>query len=634
MAEYSRETNRIESLTGSNYQSWKYNIKLVLMDRGLWGYVSGDEIAPIATEEDKKEKEIKEYRLKCEKAYSVIALNILKNLQIHISSTTSPKTAWETLEKQFQFVSITEIVHLNRAFYAATMEEGSDLMAHLTKMTTLAERLRELKEDISSKKFATAVLGSLPESYDIFLSSLNARNADDMDWDGIRPLLVEEFMKRKRKEDEKRNEEALFVKRNFQGPSNPKGFSNFHGPSDNFQGSSHSDFRKQNFPEGRWQNGGRGGKRGGGGYDHFQAKGRMLCYKCDEPGHKARFCPKNKGKVTFKEEGYYVSSAVDEENGSRRDTKRRRISQDDGDFLENAVALTSSNDCNESSTEDEWYIDSAASSHMTHNKNNIIEYEDYNESSKQGTNVFLGDNTLIPAEGEGKVQLLTSDGDSGENCLALDKVLHVPQLAKNLLSVPALTQTGAKVLFDKEKCLVIKDDEVHTIGRVKDGKLYKVNSPAICNEFANVSKEEHLPHLTRELWHCRLGHLNHKYVNDLDKKNLVNGLNLPFADENKTNDCEACILGKMQRVSCPKDSQNRAANCFEIIHTDLCGPMQVDSVGGSRYLLSFTDDYSRYVTVYFLKRKSEVLQKFKEYVNLIKNRTGSQIRKLNTYLEL
>ena len=127
-------------------------MKLVLMDRGLWGYVTGDEPAPTATENDKKEKEIKEYRLKCEKTYSLIALNVQKNIQVHISNTTSPKTAWETLEKQFQFVSITEIVRLSRAFYAATMEEGSDIMAHITKMTTLAERLRELKEDISSKK--------------------------------------------------------------------------------------------------------------------------------------------------------------------------------------------------------------------------------------------------------------------------------------------------------------------------------------------------------------------------------------------------------------------------------------------------------------------------------------------------
>ena len=68
-----RELTRIEPLNGSNYQSWRYNVKLVLMDKGLWSFVQGTEEKPIATETDKKETKIKEYLLKSEKAYSTIA---------------------------------------------------------------------------------------------------------------------------------------------------------------------------------------------------------------------------------------------------------------------------------------------------------------------------------------------------------------------------------------------------------------------------------------------------------------------------------------------------------------------------------------------------------------------------------
>ena len=85
------------------------------------------------------------------------------SLQVHILSTTNPKTAWEVLQKHFEFVSITQVVRLNRKFYAASIE-GADLMQHITMMTSLAEQLRELEEEISSRKFATAILGSLPES--------------------------------------------------------------------------------------------------------------------------------------------------------------------------------------------------------------------------------------------------------------------------------------------------------------------------------------------------------------------------------------------------------------------------------------------------------------------------------------
>ena len=75
-----------------------------------------------------------------------------------------------------------------------------------------------MNEEISSKNFATVVLGSLPESYDNFLTSLNARNADDLDWENGKGLLIEEYMKRAEKnEKEQLTDNALFVNsgRNF-----------------------------------------------------------------------------------------------------------------------------------------------------------------------------------------------------------------------------------------------------------------------------------------------------------------------------------------------------------------------------------------------------------------------------------
>ena len=95
----------------------------------------------------------------------MIALSVNTRLQVHISATTDPREAWEILKQQFEFVSITQIVRLNRKFYAASMPEGANLMEHVTTMTSLAEQLREMKEDISSKKFATAVFLSLTKDF-------------------------------------------------------------------------------------------------------------------------------------------------------------------------------------------------------------------------------------------------------------------------------------------------------------------------------------------------------------------------------------------------------------------------------------------------------------------------------------
>ena len=177
MADSSEHSNRheeIEKLNGTNYQSWKYNVKLVLMSRGLFSIVDGTEKAPDIKEEDvDKPDSIKakqEWRRRSDRAYTTIALSVAKSIQVHVSATTDAREAWEILRKQFEVVSVSQIVRLFRRFYAAEMTEEDDLQTFITKMTTLAQQLREMKEDVSSKKFATVILGSLPASFTKTLS--------------------------------------------------------------------------------------------------------------------------------------------------------------------------------------------------------------------------------------------------------------------------------------------------------------------------------------------------------------------------------------------------------------------------------------------------------------------------------
>ena len=101
-------------------------MKFVLMEYGLWGFPQeGQEVAP-------QESALATVRAayRSDKAYSMIALNVEKDLQVHISSGTDPHKAWKILQKQSKFVSITQIVRLNRTFYTDT-KEGSGLMKHL-----------------------------------------------------------------------------------------------------------------------------------------------------------------------------------------------------------------------------------------------------------------------------------------------------------------------------------------------------------------------------------------------------------------------------------------------------------------------------------------------------------------------
>ena len=75
------------------------------------------------------------------------------------------------------------------------MKEDGDIMEHITYMTRLAEQLRDMKEEISDQKFTTVVLGSLPESYENFITSLNAQKVEDLKWENVKSLLIEEYVK-------------------------------------------------------------------------------------------------------------------------------------------------------------------------------------------------------------------------------------------------------------------------------------------------------------------------------------------------------------------------------------------------------------------------------------------------------
>ena len=94
--------------------------------------------------------------------------------------------------------------------------------------------------------------------------------------------------------------------------------------------------------------------------------------------------------------------------------------------------------------------------------------------------------------------------------------------------------------------------------------------------------------------------------------------------------CEGCILGKQHRENFPSGKSIREKAPFEIIHSDLCGPMQKTSVSGSNYMLTFIDDFTRKVWAYFLKYKSEVFQKFFHFKALVEKQSGFHIKFLRT----
>jgi len=77
--------------------------------------------------------------------------------------------------------------------------------------------------------------------------------------------------------------------------------------------------------------------------------------------------------------------------------------------------------------------------------------------------------------------------------------------------------------------------------------------------------------------------------------------------------CEVCTRGKFIKTW-NKKPDARAKAALELVHTDLAGPIDPESRDGYRFALSFTDDYSSAVFVYFLKHKSDTVKAIEKFL--------------------
>lgn len=133
-------------------------------------------------------------------------------------------------------------------------------------------------------------------------------------------------------------------------------------------------------------------------------------------------------------------------------------------------------------------------------------------------------------------------------------------------------------------------------------------------------------HLTK-LWHYRLGHPSMRKLQQLVNQGLASGI--PKFSVHKENHCEPCIFGKQEKQPHPA-STSRTTGLLDLVHMDICGPMENKSIGGSLYFVMFTDDYSRFTCIYFLSSRSEVFGRFKEYLTYSQRFTSSQLKVLRS----
>eukprot|EP00794_Sanderia_malayensis_P007838 gene7838-biopygen6374 len=324
---------------------------------------------------------------------------------------------------------------------------------------------------------------------------------------------------------------------------------------------------------------------------------RVKCFYCKKMGHYAKDCFKKKKDRNSSDQESANISEIEKDAGGN-----------------SAFALAAST---ENSEEFDWCIDSGATQHMSPDKSSMKNYVQFRKPIR----IKLADNSFMMAYGKGSLKLSVFH-DSEKIVINLPEVLYVPKIHKRLLSLSSMTEKGVEVCFKDKSCTAIVDNKPYRIGH-KDGKLYKLNmkKPADQTSCYGASTDKN----DMSLWHYRLGHLGYDNLKALKDKSLVKGLNLNTRDGFNRN-CEGCAMGKQSRSAFPKETEHKSSEVLEIIHSDVCGPMTTNSVGGSKYFITFTDDFSRLSKIYFMRSKNEAFEKFKEYAKLVENFTGKRIK--------
>lgn len=114
---------------------------------------------------------------------------------------------------------------------------------------------------------------------------------------------------------------------------------------------------------------------------------------------------------------------------------------------------------------------------------------------------------------------------------------------------------------------------------------------------ASENKEE-------RLWHLRFGHLNFKDLSQLSQKSMVSGLP---KEENPKTVCKECVQCKQTKSSFQKCLPQKSVEKLRVVYLDVCGPIQVKTLGDSRYFVLFIDEWTMKCWFYLIMRKGEVL---------------------------
>ncbi|UYV80793.1 K02A2.6-like [Cordylochernes scorpioides] len=336
------------------------------------------------------------------------------------------------------------------------------------------------------------------------------------------------------------------------------------------------------------------------------------CFICQKFGHKAAVCwfnPVNKRKEN--NQGNSIQTIPKQTFSKNKQYPTRASLIGENHNQETAMNLSSPEFINKC----KWILDSGATSHMSTDINLMDDLQDYSRK------ITLPDDRFIKSNGIGTVEIYKDDN----HLLTLKEVLYVPELNNNLISVSKIAEDEKQIIFDENGARIIDNNGSSIITAKREDNIYTIDACANIKLEENVFKTQEN---NWKIWHKRLAHINENYMNMMLKDSMVYGFSC--SPINNLEPCITCIQSKFTRLPFKEIDSKQSTKPLDLIHWDLIGPFQHESIGRAIYVLNIVDNFSRKIFPKFLKSKLETFAKLKEFIELIENIKGTKIKRIRS----
>lgn len=335
------------------------------------------------------------------------------------------------------------------------------------------------------------------------------------------------------------------------------------------------------------------------------------CQFCNTQGHNARKCPQLSGYQPSSSPAYSQASPPWPHSPAQSAPPHWQTPSPPPQWQAQDHYTTST-----PSDQAPWLLDSGASHHIASNLSNLSLQSPYNG----GDDVHIGDGSGLKITHTGSTSL-----PSSTRPLLLSNVPCVPSIKKNLISVHKLCKANNVMVQLCPSTFQVKDlkSEATMVQGRADSGLYEW--PAISN-YVNPSSVS--PFLafscvksTLSEWHSRLGHPAIAVL-----KHIASRFNLPVLSSSNIVHCNACSSNKSHKLPFMSSSL-KSSGPLDLLYTDVW-TSPVYSVDSYKYYVVFVEHFPRYVWLYPLKKKSDVLLIFPPFKQLVENRFKQKLTTL------